>query len=66
MKIKVLFGLLALMVLIASCGRKKKNRDNNPDKPSVEIVNNVKSDPALKDAVKNYFAEKDTFSTVEI
>ncbi len=66
MKIKFIFGLLALMVLIASCGHKKKRHGSNTDNPTVEIVNKGKSDPALVSDAKKLFAEKDTFSTVEI
>lgn len=67
MKIKILFGLLTLIVLLASCrDKKKRHADNNKDKPAVEVVKNTNSNPALLDAAKRYFAETDTFSTVEI
>ncbi|MCR5454796.1 MAG: DUF4292 domain-containing protein [Bacteroidales bacterium] len=67
MKTKFLFGLMALLLLMGSCKGKKKKQDNNgTDKPTVEIVNNGSADPKLLNNVKNLFAEKDTFSTVEI
>jgi hypothetical protein len=65
MKIKVLLGLLIAAFLFASCGNKKKRHNKNTDTPTVEVVSGS-SNPALLNAVKEYFAEKDTFSTVEI
>ena len=65
MKIKVLLGLLIATFLFASCGNKKKRHNKNTDTPTVEVVSGS-SNPALLNAVKDCFAEKDTFSTVEI
>lgn len=67
MKTKFLFFLIALLVLLGSCKGKKKKHDNtNVNIPPVEIVNNGISNPELLNNVKTLFAEKDTFSTVEI
>ena len=64
MKTKLLFGLLALVVLLGACGNKKKHKNDVDDKQKVEVIAN--SNPALLNDAKKLFEENDKFSTVEI
>ena len=67
MNTKLLLCLVSLILLLGACHKHKGKKGGNNQKPvEVEIVNNGKSDPALVNDVKKLFAEKDTFSTVEI
>ena len=66
MNTKWLLCLVSLILLLGACHKHKGKKGNNQKPVEVEIVNNGKSDPALKDAAKKLFDEKDTFSTVEI